>query len=107
MTGVTGTWRRTHHCGEIRAPDQGMTVTLMGWAHRRRDHGGLVFSDLRDRTGLVQCVLDPGKSAAAHAFRQTVRSEFVLAIVGEVASRPAGTENPKLRRARSRSTCRR
>jgi aspartyl-tRNA synthetase len=68
----------------------------MGWAHRRRDHGGLIFVDLRDRTGLVQCVFNPALSAAAHARAEAVRSEFVLAVRGVVARRPPGTENPKL-----------
>jgi aspartyl-tRNA synthetase len=68
----------------------------MGWAHRRRDHGGLVFVDLRDRSGLTQCVFDPARSGAAHERAQQIRSEFVLAVRGVVARRPAGTENPKL-----------
>jgi aspartyl-tRNA synthetase len=93
---VVGDWRRTHGCGELRAEHTGRTVTLMGWAHRRRDHGGLVFIDVRDRTGLAQCVLDPATSGGAHTRAQAVRNEFVLAVVGEVARRPAGTENPKL-----------
>jgi aspartyl-tRNA synthetase len=68
----------------------------MGWAHKRRDHGGLIFLDLRDRTGLTQCVFDPATSAAAHGRAEAVRGEFVLAVRGTVAGRPAGTENPKL-----------
>jgi aspartyl-tRNA synthetase len=68
----------------------------MGWVHRRRDHGGLIFIDLRDRGGLVQCVLDPARSGAAHERAQAIRAEFVLAVTGEVARRPAGTDNPKL-----------
>jgi aspartyl-tRNA synthetase len=89
-------WRRTHPCGALRAEHVGASVTLMGWAHRRRDHGGLIFIDLRDRSGLVQCVLDPARSGTAHALGESVRSEFVLAVTGEVARRPAGTVNPKL-----------
>jgi aspartyl-tRNA synthetase len=96
VTEPLGDWRRTHPCGALRAPDAGQTVTLMGWAHRRRDHGGLIFVDLRDRTGLVQCVFNPALSAAAHARAEAVRSEFVLAVRGVVARRPPGTENPKL-----------
>jgi aspartyl-tRNA synthetase len=96
MTDTLTGWRRSHACGELRAAHAGQTVTLMGWAHRRRDHGGLIFIDLRDRSGLAQCVVDPGGSGAAHARAESVRSEFVLAIVGTVARRPAGTENPKL-----------
>ncbi len=68
----------------------------MGWAYRRRDHGGLVFMDLRDREGLTQCVFNPSTAGDAHAKAETVRSEFVLAVRGTVAARPAGTENPKL-----------
>jgi aspartyl-tRNA synthetase len=96
MTEALGDWRRSHTCGEPRAGDAGRAVTLMGWAHRRRDHGGLVFVDLRDRTGLVQCVFDPVTSAEAHGRAEAIRSEFVLAVRGEVALRPAGTENPRL-----------
>src|SRR5213080_1710515 len=91
-----GGWRRTHACGVLRGSDAGQTVTLMGWAHRRRDHGGLIFVDLRDRTGLTQCVFNPGGSTDAHARAETIRSEFVLAVRGVVGRRPAGTENPKL-----------
>jgi aspartyl-tRNA synthetase len=68
----------------------------MGWAHRRRDHGGLIFVDLRDRTGLTQCVFNPATSAAAHAGAEAIRGEFVLAVRGVVARRPPGTENAKL-----------
>jgi len=93
---MLGEWRRSHVCGELRAQDAGQTVTLMGWAHRRRDHGGLIFIDLRDRTGLTQCVFDPVTSAEAHERAAGIRSEFVLAVRGVVAPRPAGTENPKL-----------
>jgi aspartyl-tRNA synthetase len=96
MTEGLGGWRRSHTCGELRAEDAGSTVTLMGWAHRRRDHGGLLFVDLRDRTGLVQCVFNPATSAEAHARAEAIRGEFVLALRGEVARRPAGTENPRL-----------
>ena len=96
MTEGLSDWRRSHACGEPRAEDAGRTVTLMGWAHRRRDHGGLVFVDLRDRTGLVQCVFNPATSAEAHARAEAIRSEFVLAVRGEVGLRPAGTENSRL-----------
>jgi len=96
MSDSLGSWRRTHTCGVLRASDAGQTVTLMGWAHRRRDHGGLIFVDLRDRTGLTQCVFNPGGSTDAHARAETIRSEFVLAVRGVVGRRPAGTENSKL-----------
>jgi aspartyl-tRNA synthetase len=74
----------------------GQPVTLMGWAFRRRDHGGLVFIDLRDREGLTQCLFDPSKAGDAHAKAEAVRTEFVLAVRGTVSARPAGTENPRL-----------
>jgi aspartyl-tRNA synthetase len=96
MTEGLGDWRRTHPCGDLRAAHAGQIVTLMGWAHRRRDHGGLIFVDLRDRSGLVQCVFNPATSAEAHDRAETIRAEFVLAVQGEVARRPAGTENAKL-----------
>src|SRR5262245_6134481 len=96
MTEGLGTWRRTHSCGALRAEHVGQTVTLMGWAFRRRDHGGLIFVDLRDREGLTQCVFDPAGSVNAHANAEAVRAEFVLAVRGVVAARPTGTENAKL-----------
>ncbi|HMM47794.1 MAG TPA: aspartate--tRNA ligase [Thiobacillaceae bacterium] len=85
---------RTHYCGAVTAADIGNTVTLCGWAHRRRDHGGVIFIDLRDREGQVQVVIDPD---TPEAFRRAeeVRSEFVLRIEGRVRARPAGTENPE------------
>jgi aspartyl-tRNA synthetase len=91
-----GGWKRTHSCGALRAAEAGQIVTLMGWAFRRRDHGGLVFVDLRDREGLTQCVFDPKEAADAHGKVEGVRSEFVLAVRGTVVPRPPGTENPKL-----------
>jgi len=91
-----GAWKRTYTCGELRAAHAGLTVTLMGWAFRRRDHGGLVFIDLRDRDGLTQCVFNPAEAGAAHGRAEEVRSEFVLAVRGVVSRRPAGTVNPRL-----------
>ena len=91
-----GGWKRTHSCGALRASDAGQTVTLMGWVHRRRDHGGLIFVDIRDREGITQCVFNPADGAEAHAQVQDIRGEFVLAVRGTVAPRPAGTENAKL-----------
>ncbi|HKX05935.1 MAG TPA: aspartate--tRNA ligase, partial [Methylomirabilota bacterium] len=96
MTESMGGWRRTHSCGALRSEHVGQEVTLMGWAYRRRDHGGLVFVDLRDREGLTQCVFNPGTGGAAHGRAEGVRAEFVLAVRGTVGARPAGTENPKL-----------
>ena len=91
-----GAWKRTHGCGALRAADAGQTVILMGWAFRRRDHGSLVFVDLRDREGLTQCVFDPKEASEAHDKVEGVRAEFVLAVRGTVALRPPGTENSKL-----------
>jgi len=89
-------WKRTHSCGALRAGDAGRTVTLMGWVFRRRDHGGLIFVDIRDREGITQCVFNPGDGAAAHAKVQDVRGEFVIAVRGTVAPRPSGTENARI-----------
>jgi aspartyl-tRNA synthetase len=96
MTEPLAGWKRTHTCGELRGTDADRPVTLMGWAFRRRDHGGLIFVDLRDRDGVTQCVVNPAEAGAAHARAEGVRSEFVLAVRGVVARRPAGTENPRL-----------
>ena len=96
MTESLGGWRRSHSCGALRIEHVGQVVTLMGWAYRRRDHGGLVFIDLRDREGLTQCVFNPSTGGDAHARAESVRSEFVLAVRGTVGARPAGTENSRL-----------
>jgi aspartyl-tRNA synthetase len=91
-----GGWLRTHSCGALRAEHVGQAVTLMGWAYRRRDHGGLIFVDLRDREGVTQCVFNPATGRDAHGRSQSVRGEFVLAARGIVQRRPPGTENPRL-----------
>jgi aspartyl-tRNA synthetase len=88
--------QRTHLCGKVRASEIGRRVRLQGWLHRSRDHGGLVFVDLRDRSGLVQLVFNPERAPAAHATISDCRSEFVLDVTGEVSRRPEGTENPNL-----------
>jgi aspartyl-tRNA synthetase len=87
---------RTHYCGDLSAALIGKTVTLAGWAHRRRDHGGVIFIDLRDREGLAQVVCDPDRADAFERANR-VRSEFVLRIRGVVRARPEGTVNPNLR----------
>ena len=96
MTDPVGGARRTHSCGALRAADAGQRVTLMGWAARRRDHGGLIFVDLRDREGLTQLVFNPATDAGAHAAASHIRAEFVLAVEGIVERRPPGTVNPNL-----------
>ncbi|MBX9715227.1 MAG: aspartate--tRNA ligase [Burkholderiaceae bacterium] len=86
---------RTTYCGLVSETLLGQTVTLMGWAHRRRDHGGVIFIDLRDREGLVQVVCDPDR-AEMFKTAESVRNEFCLRITGKVRARPAGTENANL-----------
>jgi len=86
---------RTHFCGHVNAALVDHVVTLCGWAHRRRDHGGVIFIDLRDREGLVQVVCDPDRQATFQ-IAERVRNEYVLRVVGKVRRRPAGTENPNL-----------
>jgi aspartyl-tRNA synthetase len=86
---------RTTYCGLVSEALMGQTVTLMGWAHRRRDHGGVIFIDLRDREGLVQIVCDPDR-AETFATAEGVRNEFCLQVTGLVRARPAGTENSNL-----------
>ena len=92
-----GNWKRTHYCGDLRATDIGSEVILMGWALRRRDHGGLIFIDLRDREGIAQIVFDPEVNGPAHAIAEGIRSEFVLAVRGKVIPRPEGTVNPGMK----------
>jgi len=87
---------KSHNCGELREKHAGRKVTLAGWVHRRRDHGGKVFIDLRDREGIVQVVFNPQVSQEAYQVAGTLRSEYVIQVAGEVASRPKGTENRKL-----------
>jgi aspartyl-tRNA synthetase len=86
---------RTHYCGELNTSHLEEEITLVGWAHRRRDHGGVIFVDLRDREGRVQVVFDPD-AAETFATAERVRSEFVLQVEGRVRRRPPGTENPEL-----------
>jgi aspartyl-tRNA synthetase len=88
--------KRTHNCGELRLADTGKRVILAGWVQSYRDHGGLVFFDLRDREGLTQLVFNPGKFPEAHQLARTVRTEWVVAGEGVVEPRGQGLENPKL-----------
>ncbi len=87
--------RRTHTCGELRPEQAGETVTLMGWVHKRRDLGGLIFLDLRDRYGLTQCMVSPERSEI-FAKAEKLRSEYVIAVTGEVLARPEGSQNKEL-----------
>jgi len=97
MIEFLGDWKRSHYCGTLTAANVGADVVLMGWAHRRRDHGGLIFVDLRDREGLAQVVFDPARSVETHAKAEAIRSEFVVAVKGKVIARPEGTVNPNLK----------
>ena len=87
---------KSHTCGELSDKNVGQRVTLAGWVHRRRDHGGLAFVDLRDRSGIVQVVLNPEASADVREAAEQARSEWVLQVQGEVVRRPAGTENARI-----------
>ncbi len=89
--------RRTHHCRELGAEDIGKQVVLMGWLQRRRDHGGVIFVDLRDREGLTQVVFNPEMGTAVHAKAHALRSEYVIGVRGTVAHRPDGMVNPELK----------
>ena len=91
-----GTLERTHTCGQLRAADAGQQVVLMGWVNRRRDHGNLIFLDLRDRTGITQVVLDKDLTPEGHAKAEHVRPEYVVAAKGTLRKRDASAINPKM-----------
>ncbi len=91
-----GHWERTHDCGTLTAEKIGQRVRLMGWVWRRRDHGGVIFIDLRDRYGITQIVFNPQHDPAAHQKADQLRSEYVIAVEGGVEARPDGMVNPKL-----------
>jgi aspartyl-tRNA synthetase len=95
---------RTHYCGRVDESLTGKVVTVAGWAHRRRDHGGVIFVDLRDREGLLQIVFDPDR-ADMFASAERVRNEFVLKVTGEVRARPAGTANANLKSGQVEVLC--
>jgi aspartyl-tRNA synthetase len=95
ITGL-GDWRRDAYCGELRAGDAGRTLTVMGWVHTRRDHGGLIFVDLRDRTGVLQVVFNPEIDREAFAVAEELRGEYVVAVRGRLAPRPPETLNANL-----------
>src|ERR687887_1948042 len=87
---------RTHMCGSLRTSDAGADVVLAGWVARRRDHGGVVFLDLRDREGILQVVAHPEDAPDAHAVASGLRGESVILVAGRVRLRPEGTANPNL-----------
>src|ERR1700722_19305318 len=95
---------RTHYCGQVNESLTGQTVPVAGWAPRRRDHGGVIFVDLRDREGLLQIVFDPDK-AAVFAMAERGRNEFVLKIKGLVRARPPGTANAHLKSGQVELLC--
>ena len=97
MNDQLGGWKRSHRCGELSAAQIGAEVCVMGWVQRRRDHGGVIFIDLRDREGIVQLALDPDRDPQSHAKAEEVRNEYVLAARGKVSPRPAGTVNPRMK----------
>ena len=86
---------KNHNCGELRPSHVGQQVTLAGWVNRQRDHGGLVFVDLRDRSGTVQVVANPDTAPDAHALLQQVRSEYVLQVVGVRPAPARGVDQPR------------
>ena len=96
MADLLGEMRRTHNCGQLNTNNLDEQVVLMGWVQRRRDHGGVIFIDLRDREGLTQVVFNPDVNPEVHAKAHALRSEFVLAVRGTVAARPEGMLNPNL-----------
>ena len=96
MLDFIGKLERTHHCGELRASDAGKMVVLMGWVNRRRDHGNLIFLDVRDRTGIAQVVLDKELTPEGHAKGEMIRPEYVVAAVGRVCLRDQAAINPKM-----------
>jgi len=96
MTDLLGDLERTDYCGDLRPKDVTRDVTLLGWVQRRRDLGGLIFVELRDRQGIVQVVFNPEVSPQAHEKAQSLRSEFVMGVKGKVVTRPEGTANPNL-----------
>ncbi len=91
-----GTLQRTHLCGDPRSSNSGETITLMGWVNRRRDHGNLIFLDLRDRSGITQVVLDKESAPIAHAKAEAARPEFVVAVTGKLRQRGPGLSNPNM-----------
>ena len=100
-----GDWKRTHDCGTLCTDHLGEQVLLMGWVATRRDHGGVIFVDIRDRYGLTQAVFNPQHSAAAHGVADRLRNEFVIAVRGVVEHRPEGMVNPRLKTGEIEVNC--
>jgi aspartyl-tRNA synthetase len=96
MIDLLGNLKRSDYCGDLKKKDVNRDVTLLGWVQRRRDLGGLIFIELRDREGIVQVVFNPEVNPESHEKAQSLRSEYVVAVIGTVAERPKGTANPKL-----------
>jgi len=96
LTDLLGDMRRTHHCRQLRAADVGKEVVLMGWVQRRRDHGGVIFVDLRDKEGITQVVFNPERNGAVHEKAHVIRSEYVIGVRGTVSRRLEGMNNPNL-----------
>ncbi|MGC9327618.1 MAG: OB-fold nucleic acid binding domain-containing protein, partial [Candidatus Hinthialibacter sp.] len=88
--------KRTHYCGDLRTKNIGERVSLTGWVWHWRDHGGVIFIDIRDRSGHSQLVFDPQENAAIHEQANNLRSEFCIGITGKVRPRPEGTVNPNM-----------
>ena len=97
MADILENMRRTHHCNDLGVEDIGQEVILMGWVLRRRDHGGVIFVDLRDREGITQVVFNPAVDEAVHQKAHAIRNEYVLGVRGKVDHRPEGMVNPKLK----------
>ncbi len=93
-------WKRTHYCGELSLKEAGKTVTVTGWVKSKRDHGGVTFVDLRDRTGIIQIVFNPQTDANLHSLAQTLKDEWVIAIRGKIAERSPETVNPNIKTGR-------
>ncbi len=100
-----GAWQRSHNCGTLTAGFLGKQVTLMGWVATRRDHGGVIFVDLRDRNGVTQVVFNPQNNAESHHKAESLRNEFVIAVQGEVENRPEGMINPRLKTGEIEVNC--
>lgn len=96
MVDSIGGLKRTHNCGQLGIGELNREVILMGWVHRRRDHGGLIFVNLRDRYGITQVVFSPDVDKNSHNRASQIRGEYVIAVKGKVSKRPEGTENPRL-----------